>query len=116
MRKWPDNNEPADFEYMGRDVCKAIRFAYKIQRKNQGRDIPWKGLDNGKTAHSLSPTEQLCAENLAYSLEEQGRDALSEIIGVALQLGIEQGKRIMAPEIKVLKMLSEAHSLRYNKG
>jgi hypothetical protein len=40
--------------------------------------------------------ETLKAEWLKVSDEDQGRDALQEIIGCALRLGIEQGFRMLA--------------------
>ena len=42
----------------------------------------------------FSPDKQLSAENLKYSEDDQGRDALDEIIGLVFRLGVEQGRRI----------------------
>jgi hypothetical protein len=109
MRKWPENDKPAVFEEIAIDICSAIRFAYKINRKNKNKDIPWSGVDIGRCSMNLSPEEQFRAGSLANSLEEQGRDALTEIVGVALRLGIEQGRRISAPEIKTLNNLCKVY-------
>jgi hypothetical protein len=106
-RKWPDNDEPLDFDSLTTPLLKAIKFAYKLERKNKGQAIPWSGPDSGVHAgYSLHPKQQLSAENLRYSDEEQGRDALEELIGLALRLGIEQGRRITmtGPEIKTLRL------------
>lgn len=72
-----------------------MRFAYDLTRRNQGRSIPWSGPPIGRheAATSLEAKNRLSAKMLEYSKEDQGRDALDEIIGVAIQLGIEQGRR-----------------------
>lgn len=105
--RWPDKDEPMDFEKLTKPLVKAIRFAYDLKRKNRDKDIPWKGPDIGarERATCLSPSTQLKSENLIYSEEEQGRDALEEIIGLALRLGIEQGRRITMTghEVAILK-------------
>jgi hypothetical protein len=47
--------------------------------------------------------ERVSAEQLRYDDEEQGRDPLEVIIGIAIQLGIEQGRRVEAEPIAELK-------------
>ena len=96
MKKWPeDETKTVSFRYLVKPVKDAILFAYDIKRKNKGKDIPYNGYDIGKRnkATDFSPDEKLKARNLEYSDVEQGRDALTEIIGIAVQLGIEQGER-----------------------
>lgn len=94
--QWPADNHPTDIETLTEPICKAIRFAYHMRRRNRDQDIPYDGLDIGKDeqANALRAHHQLTAERLAYSDEDQGRDALTEIIGLAIRLGIEQGRRI----------------------
>jgi hypothetical protein len=108
IRGWPKGNEAADFEKLTKPLVRAVRFAYKLNRQNEDKDIPWKGLDIGwrERATCLSPETQLSAERLRYSDEEQGRDALEEIIGLALRIGIEQGRRITmtGPTIQTLEI------------
>ncbi|MHA1471071.1 MAG: hypothetical protein ACTSSP_11005, partial [Candidatus Asgardarchaeia archaeon] len=57
--------------------------------------IEWEGLDRGKTERcaNIHPSETLDAWHLTYSKEDQGRDVYEEIIGLAVQLGMEQGRR-----------------------
>lgn len=80
-----------------------------MRRKNRTKDVPWDGPDIGDhekaTCHSIP--DNLKADYLAESKEDQGRDALDEIIGIALRLGIEQGRRIFrqSPEYQMLKLL-----------
>jgi hypothetical protein len=108
MSKWPANDKPFNIEKLTDPLIKAMRFAYKMQRQNADKDIPWRGPDIGdrERANCPSPKTQLKAENLQYSDEEQGRDALEEIMGLAIRLGIEQGRRITmtGPEIETLRL------------
>ena len=94
-KQWPDDDKPTQFSQMADSICDAIRFAYSLDRQNEDLDIPWNGLNIGKedrrTCHQ--PIEQLSTDTLACS-EDQGRDALDEIVGLAIRLGIEQGRRI----------------------
>jgi len=95
MKKWPKDDKPARFEDICNDICKAINFAYTLQRRNASKNIPWKGLEIGKQSlcGSFGMKEALSAESLAYQLEDQGRDALKILVGRAVMLGIEQGRR-----------------------
>ena len=105
---WPDDDKPIRFELLANEICKAIRFAYKIKRQNEDQDIPWRGPNIGPSDRvtCLSPHEQLSAEMLAWSKDDQGRDALDEIVGLALRLGIEQGRRIFkeSHEYKMMQL------------
>jgi hypothetical protein len=96
MKEWPADEKPAYFEDITAPIIRAIKFAYALRRKNRGKSIPYNGLDIGKDSQAtcLRAKEQLSAEQLAYSSDEQGRNALEEIIGLAVRLGIEQGRRI----------------------
>lgn len=111
MKEWPEKSATVRFTDITEPIIKAIRFAYNLKRKNTQRDIPWEGLDIGKEEQAccFSPIEKLTAFNLEYSLDSQGRDALTEIVGVAVQLGIEQGRRMahsdMASRIRMLKIM-----------
>lgn len=116
MNKWPEKG-PAYFEDLIRPVIKAIKFAYSLQRKNKGRSIPWTGPPR-ESGLSCCPdhAEMLKAHNLKYSEEDQGRDALEEIVGIAIALGIDQGQRITKKEdglygdslnIRMIKLILE---------
>jgi len=96
MKKWPEDGSTVQFAEIVESVRKAILFAYNIKRKNRNRSIPWDGLDigNDSKATCFSPEEQLQLEHLRYSENDQGRDALDEILSIAVRLGIEQGQRI----------------------
>ena len=98
---WPEDGGHLDFEALTRPVLHAIRFAYDLKRRDRRRNIPWRGPDivhTGTLACCPTIAERLKAHRLAYSEEDQGRDALEEIIGAAIQLGIEQGRRLAKSE------------------
>lgn len=94
--KWPDDGQPASFPDLVEPVCKALRQAYSMCRKNKNKDIKWTGPPQGRACRvsAFEHEEHLLKDNMKYSLEAQGRDALTEIVGIAVQLGIEQGERM----------------------
>ncbi len=97
MKEWnKQKDKTAVFSDLADPILKAIRFAYKLERKNIDKDIKWTGYDIGQDdmATCISPNEKFTVKNLVWALEEHGIDALHEIITVAVQLGIEQGRRI----------------------
>lgn len=100
MKQWPDKNKAANFNELSEPICKAIRFAYQLTRQNEGVSIPWKGLTIGERelATCFQPDERLSKEQLEYDDENQGRDALDVLVGLAIQLGIEQGRRMTTRE------------------
>lgn len=95
-QEWPKNNEPARFSDICDSVCKAIRFAYRMQRQNRQADVPWEGMNIGESERGgcLQPHEALSASTLRWQLDDQGREALDVIVALAVQLGIEQGRRL----------------------
>lgn len=111
-REWPKDGKPAPFEDLTRSISKAIRFAYKLERRNVNKDIPWRGLPKGRQELACTlPVEQaLSASNLAYSLDDQGRDALQEILAVQCQLAFVQARRIALNDIETWLRLIEVTS------
>lgn len=100
------DKKPFDFAEMA-DACKAaLKFAFTMRRRNQEQDIPWSG-PNYEHANHFPPAYALKAETMAYAEEDQGRDALTEIVSVILQLGIEQGRRIRRDSSS--ELLDECH-------
>lgn len=93
--QWPKDNQPADFSDLAGALRKAFEFGYDFKRKNEDKDIPWNGPPHGPACAvtCLDPTDALTAKNLRYSLADQGRDLLDELLALALQMGIEQGRR-----------------------
>ncbi len=108
-KPWPSANKPASFDDITQPICDAIRFAYGNKRQNHDIDIPWRGLDIGKRekAIDLSPTERLTKENMAYRHDDQGETALETLIGLAVQLGIEQGRRLGREDTKSWRLMAK---------
>lgn len=96
MKKWPTDNETVPIRRLAWGIKDAIKFAYNMTRKNKESDIPYLGYDIGEDTKrgSFSPNQKLRYENLKYQKKEQGRDALDILLVIAIQLGIEQGKRL----------------------
>ena len=117
---WPADDKPHDFEDLCDPVIRAIRFAYKLERKNKGKNVPWNGPSFGIdcAASCLPPHEALRASRLKYAEEDQGRDPLVQIISLALQLGIEQGRRITmsSPAVETLKFYERLGKAYLNEG
>lgn len=95
MKEWPENNEIVPAHELLDPLCDVVIEGYTLRRKDKNKDIPYKGFNLGK--HELSscmrPDELFTAESLAYILENQGRTLIEEVICLAFQLGIEQGRR-----------------------
>lgn len=119
-KQWPEDGSPVDFESLVKPFKKSFRFAYNMRRKNLHKDVPYDGFNLGRSdlACCLPAKEKLNQRNLKYSNEEQGRDALEELIGLVLQVGIEQGRRITKDSLewKTMKMFSELNFPTKTKG
>lgn len=96
QKEWPADGSPADFEDLTGPIREAILFAYKVERQNEDKDVPYEGLPKGwhELVCSFPAKEALSAEQLRYSNDEQGRDALTEILAVLANISFEQGRRI----------------------
>ena len=106
MREWPKDDKPADFEDIINPLVDSVKFAYRITRRNVDKDIPYQGYDIGRDcAHVALGAEALTADNLRDRDENQGRSALTEIISIAVQLGIEQGRRIRSENNSIKKLI-----------
>lgn len=92
MKEWPKNNKPVDFECILTPLLKALSFGLE----NPNTDIPYDGLNIGKKerATNCNPLELLTVESLWRMKEEYGYNLSDTIIALAIQLGIEQGRRI----------------------
>ena len=101
-KPWPEGGALVHFTELTEPVVRAIEACYSMQPREGILDkgVTWSGLDLG--AHELaicfSPDEALSGSHLRYSSEDQGRSPLEEIIAIAVQLGIEQGRRQLGIE------------------
>lgn len=89
------------FDDMLDPIIKELRNNFRLIRKNKKHDIPYMGYPNGRDlqAGCFNPSERFTAEAMTYDLDDQGRDAISVIIGAALSCISEQGRRIMIQDI-----------------
>ncbi len=73
-----------------------VNFAYVLQRQNEGVDIPWVGYDigNREKATCITPDELFTVDCMKFQDEDQGRDVMDLVLTLAVQLGIEQGRRV----------------------
>lgn len=110
---WPEKDKPASFEDLADPFIKAINFAYDLTRKNENKSIPYNGYENGELACCPSIKTMFKKDSLAYNLEDQGRDALAVIITAAIQVGIEQGRRIAmtSSEVETLRIQAKLGEL-----
>lgn len=91
MKRWPDNGAPASFEALVEPLAKWLR-AYV----NNGRVETYDGFPLGEreAGGALQPVDALTFESLKYNFDNHGRDAFDAVIGAAIQLGLEQGRRL----------------------
>ena len=93
-------DKPLDFSYLVKSCRYALLQAYSLKRINEDKDIKWNGPLPKNDLHVCFPIpDRLTADYLKQSLEDQGRDALTEIIGVILTVGIEQGMALQKESI-----------------
>lgn len=116
-KPWPKSGT-VSFTDLVEPIITAIESAYDLQLKTKVFEdgVEWTGLDIGERDKvcCLSPSERLTGDQLRYSYVDQGRNPLAEIVGVAVQLGIEQGRRVQveraasAAEAKAIKRILQA--------
>jgi len=115
MIEWPkDRNEIASFEDLTAPIVRALAIAIgrrmvhivgdgpngsKFDCGNCSAamtDIDYDGYNIGEDALACchDPETRLKADNLRYEFEGQGRNPVDVIVSLAIQVGIEQGRRI----------------------
>ena len=116
---WPDDGKVVDFEDLVEPVCEAIKEAYELVPRDYGERINWNGFALPKfcRATCFPYEEKLTREQLEYSEECQGRDPLREIVAIAVQLGAEQGQRMLMSDGRRRNHIERIEdSLRVLKG
>jgi len=91
----PADNKPALFSELTYPLVSALRFAYLLRRRHRGEDIPYFGVNVG--GQLTAARKRLSAANLAQE-SANGVHADEVIIALAIQVGIEQGRRLAAAE------------------
>lgn len=96
MKSWPAaHDEHVDFSDLVEPVVAAILNTHTVTRKNKGKDVPYAGYALPGTAGTFGTCLHMTAEQMDYSDDEQGRSALSQLVGLAVTLGFEQQRRMM---------------------
>lgn len=92
---WPENGAPADFEDLTSVMGETIEAGFDLTRRDPNVDLTWNGPSTPDFAGVTSPSfqERLTVESLLQSEQMYGRDPLDVIMGVGIQLGMEQGRR-----------------------
>ena len=117
MIKWPDGNKTADFDAITGPIVQALadaignKMVWTEPVKRRGgyafssgtssiKGIDYNGLDILDNLKHVcqSPDKRLSREGLQFDWEDQGRHPVEVIVGLAVQLGIEQGRRIERAE------------------
>lgn len=107
-KDWPPNNEIVTF---GEDIVdplrEALRVAMDVGNKVYDEGIEWTGLKQGGDLSACipHPSRALHSISLKYCHEEQGRDVFTEILSIAVQLGMEQGRRELISQLKKISFM-----------
>ena len=110
MKEWPkDTTKTAYFEDLADPIVKALKFVIRNKGVRIADDvvIPYKGYNIGKDdlACCFDPVEKLSTERRNYDRDNQGRDIYDLLVSLAIQLGIEQGRRILRSTMGMDHML-----------
>lgn len=99
MSDWPGDGSPTQFTSIVDPLRDAVDHLYELRRLPE-KDVPWTGLEIGQRelGGNYGAVERLTAASLRYDEEEQDRDPMRVLLGLAVQLGIEQGRRIFCNE------------------
>lgn len=104
MKSWPENGDPVAFDDLSGPIASAAR---RFMRTGNGK---YNGLDHPHSAHICPPPNKILTQSGLEDGKDQGRDWIDLVIGVALQLGIEQGIRLeqkRAKEVSVSERLKQ---------
>lgn len=93
MKDWPDDGSTVGFKDLVDPLRDALDQMYGLVRVNADRDVDYAGYNVGALHVNMSADEALTAEYLARVEYDQGRDPAAVLIGIAVGVGIEQGRR-----------------------
>ena len=100
MKKWPkDLTKTVYFDDLIEPIKKVLLFILKNGGKKIADDvvIPYNGYNIGQDdlVCAFDPVSKFAPKQRIYDRDNQGRDIFDLLIGIAVQLGIEQGRRIL---------------------
>ena len=117
LKEWPlKKDDTVAFEDLVEPVVQSIGHAYTLKRRNAWENIPYNGYNIGWDAlvSCPDPIVQLDVDKIERSIE-QGRSPMHVLVGIAVQLGIEQGVRIEKKRTQHLELLIEVLKARLNE-
>lgn len=88
MKPWPENDEPVPLEDLVKPLVSALWNIIGMA------DSKYDGYDVGDRHINVAADWSLSPEGLAWLMEDQGIGEIQTALTVAVQLGIEQGRRI----------------------
>lgn len=111
-KAWPDDMETVGADKIVEPLIKVIQQAFELKpKKLPTGGIQWDGLDFGHPSAGWhkDPQEALSPAGLKSAIED-GDGVLAQIFLVALNLGIEQGRR------SVIQRFGDASTARFLLG
>lgn len=95
--QWETYPEPFDFKRLVKVSKHLLKQCFDIEvSRNEDEDLVYLGpqFSNIIKRTTPSPSKELKAESINQEKESQNRDELTQVLGVVLKLGIEQGFRM----------------------
>lgn len=114
MKEWPEDGSTVRFEDLSDPLRKLVDHFYELKCLPK-KEVPYNGYDcynlgDKELVGCWSVMDTLSIEGICYH-EERGRDPMKVILSLAVQVGIEQGRRAYREEhskdIDLLKLLAE---------
>ncbi len=109
------SEQPWDLSDLVDSLRRSVEFSYELQRKNEGKDIPWSGpiLSTNRLISGCDNIRERLSEQDPEELRYANKqpDAINRILICAVQLGIEQGFRILMRERYMRRM--EIRDMKY---
>ncbi len=93
-KSWPDDNKTIEFTKIAGPVRDALQIALDKGDRVYEDGIEWTGLKQGKKYPLVHPDRTLHSVNL-----KKNKDVFADIINIAIQLGMEQGERIVREQL-----------------
>lgn len=115
IRPWPSDGSTVDFTDLVEPLVDLMRQRF-VERPDSDT-LTYDGYDVGAKHVCLGIDELIEPANMAWQLEDQGRDALEVLVAACVQVGIEQGRRVarneIAEKVKIIKLVMGKDWLKY---
>jgi hypothetical protein len=117
MKAWPaDETKMVAMGELLEGVEKLLRTGYILKRRNVPLLYDGHNIGTLSLAACLGADDAFSKDGLAHH-RRQGRDLLTVALGVAFNLGFEQGVRVANRELVPLRLIADAHeSLAKKQG